>query len=303
MKTLTVFTPTYNRAYILPQLYESLKNQRCKDFAWLIVDDGSSDTTKEIVEGWISESLVDITYVYQENGGKMRAHNKGVSMCTTPLFFCVDSDDSVYPNTIERIVQEYQTLVHHADYEHLIGMIAKRYMKGRHNYDAPQRETITLAGLYEAGYKGETAIVFRTDVIRKFPFPEIMGEKFVPENYSYRLIDQKYNYLLYNESWVICEYQADGYCMNWTKNYHENPKGWALYYSQTYDLCAKTIKEKVKTMSMYVCFCLIAKRSLLKTICKSSSMPVCLLSIPFGYRYYKQHLDSYKNYLKNKELQ
>ena len=85
-KKLTVFTPTYNRENLLPRLYESLKRQSIKDFVWLVVDDGSTDNTRSLIEGFISENAIEIEYIYRENGGKMRAHNDGVRNSRTPYF-------------------------------------------------------------------------------------------------------------------------------------------------------------------------------------------------------------------------
>ena len=93
MKRLTIFTPTYNRAYILPQLYDSLCEQTCQDFEWLIVDDGSTDNTWELIEKWMHEERVEIRYFFQENSGKMMAHNKAVQDSKSELFMWVDSDD------------------------------------------------------------------------------------------------------------------------------------------------------------------------------------------------------------------
>ena len=90
MKRLTIFTPTYNRAYILPKLYESLCVQTCQDFEWLIVDDGSTDNTQELVKEWIEDKKISVRYVYQENRGKMQAFNKAVSLSESELFVCVD---------------------------------------------------------------------------------------------------------------------------------------------------------------------------------------------------------------------
>lgn len=108
MATVCVFTPTFNRAYILPKLYESLVAQTSRDFSWLIVDDGSTDNTAELVHGWQAEGLVPITYIYQENGGKQRATNTGMSHCTDELFFVVDSDDHLVPSAVEQIVDVWQ---------------------------------------------------------------------------------------------------------------------------------------------------------------------------------------------------
>lgn len=102
MNLLTIFTPSYNRAYILPKLYESLKRQTDKRFEWVIVDDGSVDDTESLVNGWINESLININYQKQQNQGKHIAINTGVEMANGELFFIVDSDDQLTLNAVER---------------------------------------------------------------------------------------------------------------------------------------------------------------------------------------------------------
>lgn len=107
MKLLTIFTPTYDRAYILPELYHSLCKEPSDSFIWLIVDDGSTDNTQTLVENWQRENKIEIVYFKQENGGKMRAHNKGVELCSTPLFFCIDSDDQIATGAVEKILETH----------------------------------------------------------------------------------------------------------------------------------------------------------------------------------------------------
>src|SRR5699024_7599204 len=105
--TLTIFTPTYNRAYILPKLYNSLVEQSNKDFVWLIVDDGSTDNTKKLVFTWIRENKISIKYYYQKNQGKSIAHNKGVKETDTELFSCVDSDDYLTKDCVEVVMNTW----------------------------------------------------------------------------------------------------------------------------------------------------------------------------------------------------
>lgn len=93
MKKITVFTPTYNRAYTLSKCYKSLKQQTCKDFVWLIIDDGSTDNTQELVEEWITENEIEIQYHYQKNQGMHGAHNTAYELIETELNVCIDSDD------------------------------------------------------------------------------------------------------------------------------------------------------------------------------------------------------------------
>ena len=104
MKTLTIFTPTFNRAYTLHKCYESLKRQTSKDFVWLIIDDGSSDNTKELVDKWINENEVEIRYYYQKNQGMHGAHNTAYKLIETEINTCIDSDDYMTDDAVEKIV-------------------------------------------------------------------------------------------------------------------------------------------------------------------------------------------------------
>ena len=105
MATLTIFTPTYNRAHTLHLGYEALKKQTCKDFVWLIVDDGSTDNTRELVQGWMNhEKGFKIRYVYQENQGMHGAHNTAYRLIDTELNTCIDSDDYMPDDAVEKIV-------------------------------------------------------------------------------------------------------------------------------------------------------------------------------------------------------
>ena len=105
MATLTVFTPAYNRAHTLPRTYESLLRQDCKDFLWLIVDDGSTDNTAELVRDWQSrDSGFEIQYIYKENGGMHTAHNTAYENIDTELNTCIDSDDYMTDDAVEKIV-------------------------------------------------------------------------------------------------------------------------------------------------------------------------------------------------------
>lgn len=247
MKTLTIFTPTYNRAYILPKLYDSLKNQTSKDFSWLIVDDGSIDDTGSLVKGWQNESILEIEYIYQKNGGKMRAHNVGVNNCKTKLFFCVDSDDYLTNNAIETILQQY-TKNDGLIQSDKAGFIAYKGSDANHpiGTEFPKGLTIsTLGGIYSKGFKGDTSLIFKTDVIKQYPFEVVDGEKFITENSSYYKIDQKYKYYLIRDVLIICSYLEDGYTKASEKLKKNNPLGYVNYYNML--ICnEKKLFKKIK---------------------------------------------------------
>ena len=286
MKLLTIFTPTYNRAYILPELYHSLCKEPSDYFIWLVVDDGSTDNTQELVENWQRENQIEIVYYKQENGGKMRAHNKGVELCTTPLFFCIDSDDQIAPGAIGKILETHQTL---QDDEFLGGIAAKKLIINKlTSKDLPDIKRSTLHNIYASGFKGDTSLVFKTDVLREFPFPEIEGEKFVTEGYVYDQIDQKYELLIMNEYLMRCKYQDDGYTFNAGSLYLKYPKGWALYFSQYYKFYAKSMRDRIKYMGYYVSMCLIAKTPFLQVLKDAPSLFICIISIPAGIKFFNR---------------
>lgn len=283
MKKLTIFTPTYNRAYILNQLYESLVNQTNKDFCWLIVDDGSSDNTKDLVQGWIKEKKVDIEYIQEENGGKMRAHNAGVMNCKTDLFLCVDSDDYLVSSAVEQILVKSTELDNRND---LCGIIA---YKGKSSEEVignkfPQNITeSSLNNLYRKGFEGDTTLIFKTKVLKQFLFPEIEGEKFITEDFVYCQIDEEYKMVLMNSIITICSYLEDGYTKNAIKLILNNPKGMLDYYNLKIKL-AKNLKEKIKFIMLYTAFGKLTKTK--ECLKRCNSRILYFFAYPFSMIYY-----------------
>ena len=211
MKFLTVFTPAYNRAHTLPRTYESLKKQSNKDFIWLIVDDGSSDSTAELVKEWQKKEVeFEIQYIYKRNGGMHTAHNIAYENIYTELNVCIDSDDCLADDAVNLIWNAWQK-VKDKDYAGLIGLDADLDGKiiGK-DFPKDMKET-TLMGYYASGGKGDKKLVYRTDVIKKYPpYPVFEGEKYVALAYKYRLIDQDYKLAVIPEVLCNVEYQADG---------------------------------------------------------------------------------------------
>lgn len=230
MELLTVFTPAYNRAHTLPRTYESLCDQDCKDFVWLIIDDGSSDNTAELVNDWQNrDNGFEIRYIYKENGGMHTAHNTAYENIDTELNVCIDSDDKIAPGAVRKIKSAWEK-VRGKNFAGLIALNAdfsgKVIGKG---FPEGMSET-TLGGYYAAGGSGDKKLIYRTDVIKKYPpYPVFPGEKYVALAYKYRLIDQDYKLAVLND--VICnvEYQADGSSATMWKQYLKNPKGFVFW--------------------------------------------------------------------------
>ncbi len=227
---LTIFTPAYNRAHTLPRTYASLCAQKCKDFIWLVVDDGSSDNTAELVREWQSnDNGFEIRYAYKENGGMHTAHNTAYALIDTELNTCIDSDDQLAENAVEKILTRWAQ-VKDKGYAGLIGLDAdfdgKIIGKG---FPEGLTET-TLSGYYAAGGRGDKKLVYRTDVINQYPeYPVFEGEKYISLAYKYRLIDQTYKMAVLDEVLCNVEYQPDGSSNTMWRQYLNNPRGWAFW--------------------------------------------------------------------------
>lgn len=230
---VTVFTPTYNRAYILGDLYHSLQRQTCMDFEWLIVDDGSADDTKALVASWQGEkNPFPIRYVYQENGGKCRAINRGLKEADGRLFFTVDSDDYLTDDAIEKVIRWDGELPRDG---HFCGYVGNR---GITPTQTPNR-------LFPGGYldgtaldrydqvDGERAFVFYTEIHRKYLYPEFPGEKFLTEAVTWDLMAHDgYKMRFYNDIIWIWEYKDDGLTRAGYRVFLENPQGTGLFFRQ-----------------------------------------------------------------------
>ena len=141
---LTVFTPTFNRAYTLDNTYRSLVRQPNKSFIWLIVDDGSTDNTKAVVDDWICENKISIEYHYQENAGKMVAHNWASQLCKTELFLCLDSDDQLTDTAVEDVISFWEK--HRNDRDDLLGIIAPKTIVNKEG--SYFSEMLTIRNIY-----------------------------------------------------------------------------------------------------------------------------------------------------------
>ncbi len=293
---LTIFTPTYNRANCLINALDSLLRQTDHSFVWLIVDDGSTDNTKALVDDWISERIISIEYYYQQNAGKMAAHNWAAQLSKTELFMCLDSDDQLIDTAVEDVISFWEK--HRNDRDDLLGIIAPKTIVNKEglvvrNPEIPKGiEYTTGRGLYQSGYRGETAMVFRTEILRKYPFPVQEGEKFISEISAYDAMDEHYVMLAYNRPLMICEYQEDGYSNNLLKINVANPKG-VVYVNQQRQKMLHRFSPTL--MREYIAYSRIAKYSWNKIVLDSRYPIYCFLMLPWGFLKMKRLLQILKD--------
>lgn len=233
---ITIFTPIYNRADVLEKLYQSLLRQSDYDFEWLIIDDGSTDSVKKVVQHWIvsEEARFPIRFYQQENAGKHRAVNRGTQLAQGKAFFIVDSDDYLTDDAVEMVEKWWKDVADDDNYAGVAGL------KGDRNGDVIG--SIPLFDLYvdatnleraKYGLLGDKAEVYKTSVLRKNPFPEFEGENFLTEAVVWDRI--AYNHLKirwFNRVIYLCEYRSDGLTRQGWQIFVNNPIGWGLYIQQ-----------------------------------------------------------------------
>ncbi|MEC4004417.1 glycosyltransferase family 2 protein [Flavobacterium sp. SUN052] len=280
MKSITVFTPTFNRAFCLDQLYQSLVSQTNQDFIWMIIDDGSSDNTKELVQSWIAESKITIEYFYKQNQGMHTGHNTAYKNITTELNVCIDSDDYMPNDAIDKII----TIWKENGNITVAGIIGLDAFKDGIIVGTKIPETVhysTLNDLYSKNkVLGDKKIVLRTDVVKEFPlYPVYENERLVPLGTLYIMIDSKYKFICSNEVFCIVEYLEDGSSRNILKQYLKSPNGFG--YSRIVAMkYSKSLKVKFKSAIHLVSSALFAKN--IKLLFQSPNLLLTFIAIPFG---------------------
>lgn len=281
--TLTVFTPAYNRAYTLWKGYEGLKRQTSKDFKWIIVDDGSTDNTQDLVNGWIKENIIPIEYYYKKNGGMHTAHNEAYRHIDTELAVCIDSDDYMTDNAVELIISRWRKygeerfagLIGLDMYEDgsVIGTSFPEGLKECKTYDLARKHGVFCDKKY----------VYRPDVIKKYlPYPEFKGERYGLVNWLYQKIDHDYDMLCFNDILCVVEYLPDGLTINVYEQHKQSPRTRAVE-SDALIKYVPYLSEKIKRATQYVSSAIFAKD--INLILKSENKTWIILALPLGVAY------------------
>lgn len=281
MPTITVFTPLYNRKDTLKRTYNSLVKQTNKDFLWLIIDDGSTDDPYSEIKKWMSvDNGFEIKYIYKENGGMHTAHNTAYAIIDTELNVCIDSDDYMPCDAIEKILKCWNE----SKTKGYAGIIALDYNASSNKVigkNLPDdKDSITLSGYYNDGGEGDKKLIYRTDIIKQTPpYPVFDGEKYVALAYKYYLIDEKYELKILNENVCMVDYQLDGSSTNMYRQYVRNPKGFAFWRKEQMKR-SKHFISRFKACVHYVSSSLIDRNW--QFVSQSPCIFLTLLAIPLG---------------------
>lgn len=279
--TITVFTPTYNRAYCLHNGYEALCRQTIKDFLWIVVDDGSTDNTKELVKSWQSkDNGFEIRYIYKENGGLASGYNTAIANLDTELAVCVDSDDYLPDDAIERIVNFWDRN-RDEKYAGIVGWDCAP--DGTIIGDPfPDRKSINLIDLLVGRYhikNGDRKHIVRTDLYKKYgPMPEFPDERDFNPQFLHLSISKDYDFLVMNENLCFVDYQDNGMTTTVFKQYLRSPKSFRIMRLLDLSFDAP-IRYTMKKTIHYVSSCILAKEP---CVSASPRKMLTVLMYPFG---------------------
>ena len=291
----TVFTPTFNRAYCLQKLYDSLLKQTFTDFEWLIIDDGSTDETSELIESFSkNNNPFEIVYKRKENGGKVRAINYGIKYARGELFYIVDSDDYLPENSLE-IINNVERSIPADRKKEFCGVCGLKSYPDNSivgtTYDWGRYLDITHLERDSRSMDGDKAEAYYTDVLIRYPFPEFSGEKFIMLCVVWdQMAHDGYKIRYFNDIVYYCEYLEDGITKNSRNIKRKNPQGMAFLLKQSIEIGKYKSNEIITEYYKYY--------DLYKDVISLRKMAYYLHISTFKFSYYVLYVKIWK--LKNK---
>lgn len=283
---MCVITPTFNRAYILGKCYESLKQQTCKSFVWMIIDDGSTDNTEGLVNSWIMEDVLNIDYYKKENGGKASALNVAFEKTETEYLVCLDSDDTFSKNAIELALNELELIKRDSKYAGLLALRTADNGEVLGGKAIPEGVTATTLSEITDKFKIRSELIcfYKTEIVKQYRFPNIVGEKFISPAFIEHEIGKNHLLFVSHDIFCYCSYLPDGLTKNKLYIIRKNPKGYTIVKRQSFELAEKFI-PKSKHCLMYICGCILSGD---KNCIKNSPRKIMTtLYYPLGWLAYK----------------
>ena len=281
--TVTVLTPTFNRERVLQSLWDSLQKQTVKDFEWLVVDDGSTDGTKDLITQLQEKSDFPIRYIYKSNGGKHTALNVGIQTICSELTFIVDSDDCVTDDAVESILKIHKK---YRSQNSICGYVFLRaFPDGKVNgkkFDVDEK----IGSYIDVRVNGDDtgadkAEVFKTHCLKEFPFPEYPNEKFLGEDLVWLRMARKYEMVHINKAIYVGNYLEDGLTNNRRKHNIASPVGCMHRAEEFMESDLKT-RYRIKGGLQYIVYGRFAGVKVVDLIRKSRHKILATVCIPGG---------------------
>lgn len=278
---ITVFTPTYNRAYIIENLYRSLQAQTFHDFEWIVIDDGSFDNTKDLFDIWRKEqNFFPVRYYYEDNKGKMKEINRAMDLAKGELFFTVDSDDMLTEDALEKIHKWELAMPKDGTYCGLAGNMGYTCTES-HNPQLPGKYYDASLFQRYRNAKGEwigadRAWVFYTDIYRRYKFPEFENEKFIAEAVSWnRMAQDKLKIRCFNDIIYLFQHQESGYTASMSQTLIKSPKGYGLWKTELMKFQKYSFLQCIR--EYYIFYCDLVGNQSWREIAEYIHAPVCIM--------------------------
>lgn len=281
MKKITVFTPTFNRAHLLLRLYESLCKQTSTDFLWMVIDDGSTDGTDRLIQQFQTDHKIEVKYLYKKNGGLHTAYNEAITLIDTELCVCIDSDDFMPTNAVEKILHHWQ-MFGNDDYAGIIGLDFPANADRSIGGDLPDIKDVHFIELQiKYRYKGDIKFVHRTSLLKKYiPMPTFHNEKNFNPIYIFLKVDQDKPLLILNENLCFVDYQENGMTNSIFNQYRNSPNSFNELRRLYMTLTMVNKRFKFKNAIHYISGSIFAKD--VSFLARSPHKLYTVLAIPFG---------------------
>ena len=265
---VTVLTPTLNRATTLSRAFESLRSQSFRDFEWLVVDDGSTDDTETFIRSAALVSDFPIRYHWQPNAGKHLAMNAGVRLAGAQLLVVMDSDDWLVPDGLACLHAVWSQIARPENYADVRALCVDQ--KGRLTcvpFPADQFDSDSFELRFRHRISGDTVSMWRTSVLREFPFPEDFHRVYVLESLVYHRIATRYRTRCINEVAGGKEYQRDGISATNPLNVLAQARPLRLYNQEILGAGRPlSFRTRLRTYVLWLRFALLSREPLTKEV-------------------------------------
>ena len=291
---VSVITPVYNRAELLNNCFQSLVNQTCYDFEWIIVDDGSTDSTLEVARSFKADFPIKV--ISKPNGGKHTALNESHKHISGKYVLILDSDDTLVPSAAADVIKGWEK---YEDQEE-IGLIA--FLRGTDEshplckaYDADEGKPVDIIRYRRESFgSGDACEVIRTELFTKYPFPVFEGEKFVAEGALWNRVGLTHKCVYINKVIYICHYLEGGLTKSGKPMRVRNPNG-GMYVANLGMVKKNFFKSRVKNGLLYTCYGFFAKKSVAEMFRQCRSKALMCFCLPFGFAMYLLWKKKYLN--------
>lgn len=291
---VTVLTPTFNRAELLPRVYASLVGQTLHDFEWLVVDDGSQDGTRDRVGEWAGQSPFPVRYAWQENGGKHVAVNHGVRLARGRLILILDSDDWLVPGAVERVLFWWGTIpeAEQGRFAGVAGLCVSpsgEVIGTRFPKEVLDSDSVEIRVKYRV--RGDKCEVWRRDTLAQFPFPENLG-RFVTEALVWNRIARHYKLRFVNEAWMVKEYQVHGLTARSAELRAGSPEAARLYYRELAEMKGRRVPvlRRIREYANFTRFSLHGRISPTQQAREVRHKLLWIAAFPIGYLAHRRDL-------------